>query len=335
MVDDNYKTYSNTRFYNRKWEMNFLLNRVMNFSFIILYGPRNIGKSELLRFLSFILKDSGWFIYYVDVREYLSRRQLTIYPETIDHTVFLQSVLDIVGLPDRVLDLFEAGYRYAVERRACGVLWAFDEPHYLPNARPFLEALVKRVLYSFHDRPLSVIISVSDGWFIVSDAMVSLLEYGAETLFVDELDPGSFRGLYSELSMVRKVVLDIDPDILYSRYVGGNPGYLVELLNHGDLGRWGDRVEKVFLAKVNNITGSTEFSRREVLEYMASLPKEIDLGCIGKREYRLLMELVKNNLVYYDIMSVETLVKPQIPFYRELSQKLLSKLRQHYDISSK
>ncbi len=320
-----YRTRIGTRFYDRENEINDLLELIERSSYTILWGPKNVGKSELLRYISHVLENKGWFIYYIDVREYLSRKQLSIYSGTIDHRSFLESILDVIGLPNRMLELFERGYRYALEERAKGILWVFDEPHYLSNAKAFLEALIKRVIYTLHEKPLSIALSVSDGWFIDSDVVASLLEYGAYHLFIDELDLDSFSKLYCELRDIIGVKIDLESRVLYDRYTGGNPGYLIELLRSGSVGEWIASVERMFLSRLESIVRDTEFNWRDIVEYIAGLPREIDLLGIDKSEYLLINCLLRRNLVYYDMFSTKTTVKPLIPVYREIALKILSR----------
>ncbi len=221
--------------------------------------------------------------------------------------------------------MFEKGYKYALEKRANGVLWVFDEPHYLPNAKPFLEALIKRVIYTLHEKPLSIALSVSDGWFIDSDVVDDLLEYGAHQLFIDEIDLDSFKNLYQELKSIIDTTIDLDPNVLYERYTGGNPGYLVELLRSKNVSEWISSVEERFLSRLESIIKDTGFSRRDVVEYIAGLPREVDLMSIDRKEYLLLSCLLRRNLVYYNRFSMKTVVKPLIPLYKEIALKILSR----------
>ncbi len=318
-----YRTAIGTKFYNRESELSLLHSLVGKSSFIILWGPKNVGKSELLRYFSHLIAGRGWITYYVDVREYLSKNQLSIYPRSTGCREFLESIASLIGVPNRILEVFEKGYKYALELKASGVLWVFDEPHYLSNARPFLEAVIKRVVYSFHKKPLSIAVSVSDGWFIVSDVVLSLLDYGAYELFVKELDYNSFYNLYRELQEKLGTRISVDARELYKEYTGGNPGYLVELLNTGSLSQWISKVEKLLLQKTSNVVEKTGLSRREVYSYISSLPREVDMEAISLNEYRLLKELLKQNIVYYDILEVKAIVKPLLPLYKKILEKRL------------
>ncbi len=41
---------------------------------------------------------------------------------------FMKAISSIIGLPDKLLTVFEYGVRYAIEKRAGGVLWLSMNP---------------------------------------------------------------------------------------------------------------------------------------------------------------------------------------------------------------
>lgn len=54
-IDYNYRTQSGLCFYNRAREYSFIEEITSKGGVIIVWGPRNIGKSELLRYVAYRL----------------------------------------------------------------------------------------------------------------------------------------------------------------------------------------------------------------------------------------------------------------------------------------
>ncbi len=67
-----YRTCSGTRFYDRREEVDKLSSWIRSGCYVVVWGPRNVGKSEMLRYVAWLLEKENWLTYYVDVREYLA-----------------------------------------------------------------------------------------------------------------------------------------------------------------------------------------------------------------------------------------------------------------------
>ncbi len=65
-------------------------------------------------------------------------------------------------------------------------------------------------------------------------------------------------------------------------------------------------------------------NREAIYRHIASLPKKINLVSIDKQEYKLIRELVKQDIIYYDISRIETTVKTQIPVYKLIALDIIS-----------
>ena len=323
-----YKTRFGICFYDREREVDCLERVVGRGDFVVVWGPKNIGKSELLKYFSYIVSGRGWVVYYIDAREYIARKTIEVYPSRDFLGEFLDMVRDIVGVPSYLLELFEKGIRFGLEKKASGILWVFDEPHYLSNVKPFLESIVKNTIYTSYGKPVSAIISVSDGWFITSDAMHSLLDYGVKHLFVDELDIESFKILYRDIVSITGINTGLDVETIYREYTGGNPGYLIDLLKHSSTNEWVNNARYSLINKVVRIERGSGFPREQVLRYIASLPKTINIQHISVDEYSLVEKLLENNIVYYDIACIETIVKPVLPVYKLLAKELLKEYKE-------
>ncbi len=318
-----YKTRIGIQFYNREREVAFLEENISKGDFIVVWGPKNIGKSELLRYFSHIASSRGWIVYYIDIREYIARNEIEVYPDKTGFKEFLKLVGDIIGVPNYLLELFERGVRFGLKKRANGVLWVFDEPHYLSIAKPFLESIVKNTIYTSYDKPVSAVISVSDGWFIASDVMHSLLDYGVKCLFIDELNIEHFKLLHRDLVSITGKDTGLDIEVIYSQYTGGNPGYLIDMFKYSSINEWVNNIRYSFVDKIIRIERETSLSRTQIYNYIASLPKTIDLTHISVEEYSLVEKLLSYNIVYYDITRVKTVVKPVLPIYKRISREVI------------
>ncbi len=314
MNDNGYRTLAGTRFYGREREVRELMELIENGCYIILWGPRNVGKSELARYVSWILSENGWFINHIDIRSYLSEKRVSVYGG-VDRDSFLKNILPLLGLPEGLLGIFDYGVRFVKERRCSGFLWVVDEPHLLPNPRAFLEALIKKTLYTFYDKIVSVVITVSDGWFILGDIVDSLLGYGAIPLFIDWIDMDSYKGFLEEIKAVYGVEVGVEASRLYSEYTGGVPGALVSLVRDG-FSKWVDSTYRQFLSSVKKIHKRTSYGLLEILEAIEKLPIKINTLVVDK-ETELVDELVKENIAFYNIMEKKPLVKPQLPIYKK------------------
>jgi len=250
--NNDYKTIAGTKFYDRNMEVNFLINQINRSSYTIVWGPRNIGKSELLRYISWKLRRNNIFTYYIDVRKYLSKKHIEIFFNKLNIKEIMSSLSNLIGIPNRILELFEIGVKIALEKKCNGILWIIDEPHYLSNAKPFLEASIKEVLYKFHEKPIPIIIVVSEGWFILSDITWSLINYGAKQLLVNWMDKKYFKAFTREIMEIRNANLNIDFNDLYNNYVGGVPGALISLIEYG-LNDWIKLMESYLIRACRNV----------------------------------------------------------------------------------
>jgi len=324
MVNRVYRTIAGTKFYGREREVRELLKLIENGCYTILWGPRNVGKSELARYVSWLLSKKGWFINHIDIRSYLSEKKISVYGG-VDRDSFLETISSLLGLPEGLLRIFDYGVRFVKEKRCHGLLWVVDEPHLLPSPRVFLEALIKKTLYTFHEKTVSVVITVSDGWFVLSDTIDSLLGYGAIPLFIDWLDPGSYRMFIEEIQIVYNKEIDIDSTLLYNEYTGGVPGALVSLIRDG-LNRWIDSTYRQFINGIKRIHKRTNYSLIEILEAIEKLPQRINTLTID-RETELIDELVRENIAFYNIMEKQPLVKPQLPIYKKHAVNTIKELK--------
>jgi len=310
-----YRTCIGTRFYDRREEVDKLRNWIKDGCYVVVWGPRNVGKSELLRYVARLLEKENWFTYYVDVREYLANKVIQVLPRSLEEE-FVKAISSIIGLPDKLLTVFEYGVRYAIEKRASGVLWVVDEPQYLNNMRAFLESLIKRTIYTYHEKPLSVVVCVSEGWFILSETLLSLINYGSRTMLVDWLGISDYKLFARELLELKKTSIEIDIETLYDRYTGGVPGALVSITNIG-LSQWVKNMKEHLLSTLRIVSRKIGVDVAEVKEFIKSLPRRIDYIKPSK-ESIIVEELTKHNILYFNPLEEKPLVKIQLPVYKTI-----------------
>ncbi len=191
-----------------------------------------------------------------------------------------------------------------------------DEPQYLNNMRAFLESLVKRTIYTYHEKPLSVVVCVSGGWFILSETLLSLINYGSRTMLIDWLGINDYKLFARELLELKKTSIEIDIGTLYDRYTGGIPGALVSITNIG-LSQWVKNMKEHLLNALRRVSRKVGVDAGEVKEFIKSLPRRIDYIKPSK-ESVMVEELTKHNILYFNPLEEKPLVKTQLPIYRTI-----------------
>ncbi len=320
-IDREYRTLANVPFIDRVREYEWIRERIGKSSFIILWGPRNIGKSELLRYSSWRLSREGYIVYYIDFRREALSELLRVYGVDLESRL----LNELYGLlrDSRFIRLVEVGYNVLKSVWAKGVVYVFDEIQCVGSRMYFLESLIKQVLYAYHEKPLSVIISSSEGWFVANRLSWSLRDYGAYSLLLDEMDLEHTILFTREVCRVRSTRLSYDVKTLYDKYTGGNPGYILELLSISDLSEWVKRKREELIELVNDVVIEEGIDRGKIYCFIASLPVRIDLVKASREQLELLKALLKHNIVYYR-HGVETIVKPQLRVYKYLASEIIS-----------
>ena len=325
-IDCSYRCSSGTCFYNREKEIEWLIDRVYRSAYVIVWGPRNIGKSELLKYLSWRLGREGFCVIYIDCREAITSDLVTIHGFR-DMTELFREAIELIGLGklSKAYDLVSSVVRRV---RASGVLWVFDEAHRLNGYDRVLEVLIKKTIYTFHEKPFSTIISSSEGWFIRSNVVYSLREYGAQDLLVESMDKEVFIEYARELFRVYGRSPDVPVDILYNEFISGNPGYLVKLLSYRSVEEWIESVREWFIEVVNRVSIETGISVRDYLRFISSTPMELNALSLDPVVKRVMDKLMEYNIVYYVLKDTMYHVKPQLPVYRKIAIELLDRLHE-------
>ena len=226
-IDKEYRTSLGIPFYDRESELADL-EKLLGRGLLLVYGPRNVGKSELIRYFSWkkhiplVIVD---YRSYWDKREWISARDiLSSFIEAIIGSVsgipFPGKIVDAVS---RLLERFKARYK--------GLLLFLDEIHLAYSSRveaiTGLEALAKNILFS-KSNGLYVIASCSEGFIASPETLPRIIGYGVNRYLVKPLEYTVFRGLAIDY-FDRQGVKGVDIESLYNMMIGGCPGYLREI----------------------------------------------------------------------------------------------------------
>ena len=240
-VDRSYRTLLGTAFYDRVSEVEVLERLMASHRLLVVYGPRNVGKSELVRYFLRTRYGSGATVI-VDARRLRSRSleermgAISFVAETRREvarrikealTEALSSHLGIIDLVIRV----EEAVREALARLK-PVLVFVDEFHEFPGyTRAGYEEALEDLrslagLLSKSGMRAKVLVTVSEGFVATSKALALLEGYSAGWLLVEHLEQEHFRALYREY---REKNTCHPSFIEIYALVGGTPGMLPNL----------------------------------------------------------------------------------------------------------
>ncbi len=346
-VDHDYKTSLGTGFYDRVEELGKLDELTRSSKVIVVYGPRNVGKSELARYwihrrrlttvrvnarllrARSLLESMG--IGYVEVQAGDSIRALT--QEALAHLGVGAGVMDLVlGIALKVAKAVKGGR----------LLIFIDEFHELPKyksehprskyevALEDLRSLAALILKDSVFENVNLLLTVSEG-FIATDFARSELEgYSVDWMLVKHIDEIHFRTLYREYSERRGCSLGED-EIL--GLVGGSPGHLAELcpLDKNGLKRrlraWIQEVETA-LSRARNILGQEmrrEVDPLEVITIASKLMEKPMKPLEDPIAYNVGQILTTYNIVYPEWSEEGIHYRPQYPVYKVILDIALEK----------
>ena len=304
---EGYVTRLGTRFYNRLRELESLGRLVEALRTIIVYGPRNAGKSELVRFFSTVYARRKWgkiAVAHIDARE-KRVESLGFRPGAERVTRLLEDVAVGPARLGTLVRLAEATLRLITEARAALAILYIDEFHLLFNdpkdAVRELEA-VAGFLAKMGETRARLVVTVSEGFAATSGVRRRLVGYAAGYMLVEPLDREAMTELYAEYSSVRGCRVSLRD---YWAVYGGAPGYLPEAcrLDHNELiERASDLLHDTLDAALNAIAAEMGVERRKVLSEAAKLIEWLYTGGPPPRlepgERILAEKLVEHNVVY-------------------------------------
>ena len=327
-VDRGYRTRLGISFYDRVGDLEGLEGLTGSYRLVVVYGPRNVGKSELVYYW-------GWRRHrhrFVSIQSDLLRagervesvaRYLVAPGDEARRAILgaLRARLRELGLLSLVYAVYDALYSLLGKT----VLF-IDEFHLLPRysggrtgleeALGDLEALAHSLAKAEEPR-LRVILAVSEGFIASKEAFTRLHGYSTGYLLIEHMDGESYRALYTEYAERKSCRTDFAT--VYG-VAGGAPGYLAELCS-------GEHAVKRLVERSENLLEWGLAEAREALGLGAHEVIELAYRLLGgepvapleqPRLYRLGQLLVLHNIAYPAQEAGRTRYKPQLPIYQVL-----------------
>ena len=310
-VDAGYRTRLGTSFYNRVSELNLLEECLGAVRTLIVYGPRNVGKSELIRYYAARrAKNRG--VVLIDARRGVAEQYLGGGLERVAERL-AALLAEAAGLPRGLVALVEELVRAA--RRPS--LIVIDEFHLLLHGRlrealAELEALAG-LLAKGGVAATRVVVVVSEGFFATMEALHRLHGYSVDYLLVEPMDVEHFAALYEEYRELRGCGVSLDA---YLGLVDAAPGYLPDLC---------PRSKRLLLAWMNAELQHLDAAIIEAAEAAGLEPSEARRVAAellkgepprDARRLKVAEKLVELNIAY-PCMTRPRRYLPQLPLYLE------------------
>ena len=336
-ADRSYRTMLGTAFYDRLGERGELESLLAKRKLTIVYGPRNVGKSELARYH---LSKQEYPTVVVDARRLRAaspgERAKTITPlggvpeRIVDAVRKAVSSHPKLGILDIIIDV--AGALRSILYRLSGLVILIDEFHQLPGysmtalgeALGDLESLA--ALLTKNSGDIRVLVTVSEGFIATGEALRRLEGYSTGWLLVEHLDWPHFSALHEEYSRTHGC---IPSGLEVYSLVGGTPGSLPDLclLSREDLVRskirvWASIVETALSGARNRLEASgSRIEPRELIAMALRVMEEPVRPLESPVLYLLGEALVEYNVAYARLAGDGIMYLPQYPVYRVLLEE--------------
>lgn len=315
--DTGYRTVLGLCFYNRLWDLERLKRFLKAARTLIIYGPRGVGKSELVRYylLRRVSRLGGVL---VDVRRRAAER-LGVYGSLGDVARLLDEVVSrflgtrsLVGLVESV-----AGVLHGLR----GGLVVVNEFHLLYHGREEAIDELERVAgyLAKTGRGPRLVLTVSEGFVATSRARRRLIGYSARYMLLEGLDKESMEALYNEYRERYGCSTGFQE---YWGVFGGAPGYLVEACPLSREELLEEYIPSILRDTVDDAVArlSEELSKepREVLGLAATLLEESRNKTIFTQDpllRRVAEQLVEYNVLYPCREGAMERYLPQLPIY--------------------
>jgi len=348
-IDEGYRTGLGISFYDRKPELDMLNESVGLYPLTIVYGPRNVGKSELVRYWAWkrrigerLVTIEGDVIRSENVLEGLQWLLLSAH-EKARRIVEdgLKAVAERIGIHDIYMIISKV---LSVIGNLEGPMIVFiDEFHLLPRykgvppasryevALTDLEALAHR-LSKKADVNVRFVLTVSEGFIATNEALQRLHGYRANFLIVDHLDEKHFKRLFEEYESKNECPHKYE---IVRGLIGGAPGYLPELCASENgletlIARSKSIVEEG-LSGVRNVLRTflgKDVSPRELIEIAYKLVRGELVRPLESPEIHLVGQLMTTHNIVYPVYKDDLsaiIYKPQIPVYRWILEVAVEK----------
>ena len=320
-VDHGYRTRLGLPFYDRLRELGLLNAMVRGWRTVVVYGPRNVGKSELVRYYA-ARRASGRGFLFIDARRRAVEQlglEVSVARELlgfVDRLVAgVAGVPSLTGLAEHVMRL----YRRLL---ASELVVVVDEFHLLYPVGEEALAELERVagyLAKTGEPRLRLVVTVSEGFIALGRARRRLLGYSTGYMLVEGLDRSHMAALHAGYASRYGCGVGFN---LYWRIFGGAPGYLVEACPHTPASLLNSYLPSVLRDTVDEALAEASAGLSEplprVLGYAASLLAESEKGYTVIEDPRL--QAVAEKLVEYNVLypcrrgGMERYL-PQLPVY--------------------
>ncbi len=315
--DTGYRTRLGLSFYNRLQDLERLESFLRAARTLIIYGPRGVGKSELVRY--YLSRRTPRLLgVLVDVRRRAAERLgvhgslgdvARLLGENVSHVLGTGSLVRLVESISRAL------------RGLYGGLVVIDEFHLLYRDREEAIAELERVagyLAKTGHVP-HLVLTVSEGFVATSRARRRLIGYSARYMLLEGLGKESMEALYNEYRERYGCGIGFQE---YWGVFGGAPGYLVDACPLSREELLGEYIPSVLRDTVDEAIArlSEELSRepREVLGLAAKLLEEQGDKPLFIQDpvlQRLAEQLVEYNVLYPCRKRAAERYLPQLPVY--------------------
>ncbi len=344
-IDSAYRTGLGIAFYDRQNELRALDEMLSIYKIIVVYGPRNVGKSELVRYWSAKQARHTVVTFHADLlRSGKSVEGITKYLVTIETRLRELLLSELAKLSFEKMNLLKLVYTIydIVRTMSRSVVLFIDEFHMLPGYGPRgdyeeilmdLEALAHWLAKSGDDK-LKVLLTVSEGFVATGDAISRLHGYSTEFMLVEPMDEQHFVTLYEEYRRVKGC--NVDHRTIYV-LVGGSPGYLIELCQgYSAVARFVERSKRLLQNALSNVKSSLMSSpwnrmieNLDLRNLLKLIRKAMDQQGLDPVEQPLLYTvgqlLTKYNVAYPYYAGGRVIFKPQIPLYHTIIEIAVSK----------
>ena len=346
-IDRSYRARLGVSFYDRVEELRLLDEGLEAHRLLIVYGPRNVGKSELIRYWS--EKRSGRRVVGLEADLLRAGRAVKALearlaaPGERVREILLSVLREQAPHQLRLLGLVYTVYEALREARK-GVVLFIDELHLLPGYHSRhpggggdevladLEALAHWLAKSPEDW-LRVVVTVSEGFVATGEAITRLHGYSTGYLLVDHMDREHFSALYEEYSSRKKC--QVSYRVIHG-VVGGAPGYLASLCRGRrtviEFIEQSKTVLEEALSRLRNTLAGLEPWRSqargpEPRELLGLAYEVLETGAVSPLEQPILytvgQQLVLHNIAYPSYSRGLVVFRPQIPLYTLIIRKAL------------
>ncbi len=339
-VDKGYVTGLGTPFFDRRAEAQLLGKTISERNITVVYGPRNVGKSELVRYWGWRLAGARLLVFPGDLirtREVVEGlgESLAAWGERVRDALvtLVRERAGELGLLDLVYLVVDALRGFLGE-----TVVFIDEFHLLPRyvghprgkgygeALADLEALAHRLAKGSGEHP-KVVLTVSEGFIAKVETIARVHGYNVGFFLVEHMDERHFRALHEHYAAEKGCAVEYG--VIYG-LVGGAPGYLPELC------RGWEAVESLINVSKNlledslvrlreNLTldhrgaSATGIGRREVMDMVLRVVSGVKLLPLEEPLlYKIGQMLTDFNIVYPKYNGDNIEYRPQLPLYRHL-----------------